>query len=88
MIKAVTGEDVSAEGTGGAATHNKERQCPLLCENREACIEQIKTLLSYLPANNGGTAAGPGRADPIDRAEESTRKRLNQMNRAYDMMGR
>ena len=53
VIKTVTGEDVTAEALGGAATHNTisgvaHYQCP----SDEVCIAEIRKLLSYLPSNN------------------------------------
>ena len=53
VIKATTGEDVSMEALGGAATHNQvSGVAHFLANNEEECIAQIKALLSYLPSNN------------------------------------
>ena len=53
VIKAVTGEEISFEDLGGAMAHNeKSGVSQFACESDEDCIEQIKVLLSYLPANN------------------------------------
>lgn len=53
VIKAVLGEDVTMEELGGAMTHNtKSGVAHFACEDDADCIEQIKTLLSYLPSNN------------------------------------
>ncbi|KAB2952535.1 methylmalonyl-CoA carboxyltransferase [Heliorestis acidaminivorans] len=53
VIKAVTGEDVSAEELGGALTHNqKSGVAHFLAESEEESFQQIRTLLSYLPSNN------------------------------------
>lgn len=52
VIKNVTGEMVDAEQLGGARTHNTVSGVShFFCENDRDCIEKIKTLLSYLPAN-------------------------------------
>jgi propionyl-CoA carboxylase beta chain len=49
VIKATTGEDVSMEALGGAATHNQvSGVAHFLANNEDECITQIKTLLSYL----------------------------------------
>ncbi|MDR9786373.1 MAG: carboxyl transferase domain-containing protein [Peptococcaceae bacterium MAG4] len=53
VIKATTGEEVSMEALGGAATHNQiSGVAHFLANNEDECIAQIKTLLSYLPSNN------------------------------------
>ncbi|MBN9648222.1 MAG: carboxyl transferase domain-containing protein [Terrisporobacter othiniensis] len=53
VIKTVTGEEVSAEELGGASTHNTTSGVAhFIAQNDEDCINQIKTLLSFLPSNN------------------------------------
>lgn len=53
VIKAVTGEVTNQEELGGAMTHNsKSGNAHFACDSDEDAINQIKTLLSYLPANN------------------------------------
>lgn len=53
VIKAVTGEEISFEELGGAMTHNeKSGVAHFACESDEDAIQQIKRLLSFLPANN------------------------------------
>ncbi|MCK9556510.1 MAG: carboxyl transferase domain-containing protein [Candidatus Cloacimonetes bacterium] len=53
VIKAVTGEMTTQEELGGAMTHNsKSGNAHFACESDAEAIDQIKTLLSYLPANN------------------------------------
>ena len=53
VIKAVTGEVTTQEELGGAMTHNsKSGNAHFACDSDAEAIEQIKTLLSYLPANN------------------------------------
>jgi len=53
VIKSVTGEEISFEDLGGAKTHNqKSGVAHFACESDEDAINQIKTLLSYLPSNN------------------------------------
>ncbi len=53
VIKAVTGEEVTFEDLGGAMAHNeKSGVAQFACESDEDCIEQMKQLLSFLPANN------------------------------------
>jgi acetyl-CoA carboxylase carboxyltransferase component len=53
VIKTVTGEEISFEDLGGAATHNTKSGCAhFACEDDADCIAQIRTLLSFLPSNN------------------------------------
>jgi len=53
VIKAVTGEEVSAEQLGGAMTHNKiSGVAHFMAADEKSCFDQIKKLLSYLPSNN------------------------------------
>ena len=53
VIKAVTGEDVSAEELGGSITHStKSGVAHFRAANDEECLEMVRTLLSYLPSNN------------------------------------
>jgi len=53
VIKAVTGEETTQEELGGAMAHNtKSGNAHFACESDEDAINQIKVLLSYLPANN------------------------------------
>ena len=53
VIKAVTGETVSAEELGGAAAHNNTSGVAhFFAENEQDCFGQIRKLLSFLPSNN------------------------------------
>ena len=53
VIKSVTGESVDFETLGGADTHStKSGVCHFACEDEPETIENIRKLLSYLPANN------------------------------------
>jgi acetyl-CoA carboxylase carboxyltransferase component len=53
VIKAVTGEEITFEDLGGAMAHNeKSGVAHFACDNDADAIQQIRTLLSYLPSNN------------------------------------
>ncbi|GGI03871.1 acyl-CoA carboxylase subunit beta [Egicoccus halophilus] len=53
VIKTVTGEDVTMEQLGGAMSHaTKSGVAHFAAEDEESCLEDIKYLLSFLPANN------------------------------------
>ncbi len=53
VIKAVTGEDVTPDDLGGAATHNQTSGVAhFFAGGEEECFSQIRRLLSFLPSNN------------------------------------
>jgi propionyl-CoA carboxylase beta chain len=53
VIEAVTHEKVSKESLGGAHTHNEQSGVShFFFASDEACLEKVRTLLSYLPSNN------------------------------------
>ncbi len=53
VIKTVTGEDVGFEELGGAMTHNsRSGVAHFAADDEPDAFEQIRALLSYLPANN------------------------------------
>ncbi len=71
VIKSVTGEEITFEELGGAMAHNeKSGVAQFACESDEDALNQIKRLLSYLPANNMedppivDTGDAPNRTDP------------------------
>jgi acetyl-CoA carboxylase carboxyltransferase component len=71
VIKAVTGEDVSAEALGGATVHSSVSGCAsLMFADEASTIAGVKKLLSYLPQNNiedaplAATGDDPGRTAP------------------------
>lgn len=52
VVKTVTHEKVTAEELGGASTHSvKSGVTHLSCENEIACINSLKSLLTYIPQN-------------------------------------
>jgi len=53
VIKTVLGEEISMEDLGGARVHSEiTGSAHFFAENEHECFEQIKKLLSFLPANN------------------------------------
>lgn len=53
VLKAVTGEEMSAELLGGAYIHNRvSGSAHLMAENDSNALDAVKNLLSYLPQNN------------------------------------
>ncbi|WP_300667201.1 carboxyl transferase domain-containing protein [Desulfoluna sp.] len=68
VIRSVTGEDVDFDKLGGAVTHcTKSGVAHFACEDDGECITRIKTLLSYLPANNTEEPPRILPEDPIHR---------------------
>ena len=87
VIKAVTGEEISFEELGGARAHNERSGVAhFACETDADCIEQIKRLLSYLPANNmEDPPIVPAGDDPRRTAPELDAIIPDNPNKAYDM---
>jgi propionyl-CoA carboxylase beta chain len=53
VVKAVMREEISPEDLGGGLVHSQESGvCHFLAKNDEECLDQVRNLLSYLPANN------------------------------------
>ncbi len=71
VVSSVTGEEVTAEELGGAAAHSeKSGVAQFTAKSDEECIEQIKTLLSYLPSNNLEEAPYTAPTDDINRLSD------------------
>src|ERR1700693_5915600 len=53
VVKTVTGEEVTFEELGGATTHaTKSGVAQFIAADEEACLEDARYLLSFLPQNN------------------------------------
>src|SRR5262252_7098324 len=53
VVKTVTGEDVTQEELGGAVTHaSKSGVAAFVADDEDACLDQVRYLLSFLPQNN------------------------------------
>jgi propionyl-CoA carboxylase beta chain len=64
VIKTVTGEEVEFEELGGAMSHNsKSGVAHFASDDEDACLEDTRYLLSFLPQNNLET---PPRVQPSD----------------------
>ncbi|MCH4890719.1 methylmalonyl-CoA carboxyltransferase [Acidaminobacter sp. JC074] len=87
VIKTVTGEEVSAEALGGAMTHNATSGVAQFYEqNDEACISEIRRLLSFLPSNNTETAPTFGTEDDMNRIIEEFNNIIpDNPNKPYDV---
>jgi propionyl-CoA carboxylase beta chain len=70
VVKTVTGEEVTQEELGGAATHaSKSGVAHLTSPDEESCLEDARYLLSFLPQNNLEPAPSDTPTDPVDREE-------------------
>lgn len=87
VIKSVTGEEVSPETLGGAQTHNTTSGVAHFMAASEAeCYQQIRDLLSYLPANNLQEPLRTENNDPIARTEDNLNNLIpEEANRPYDV---
>ncbi len=53
IVSATSGKDISSEELGGAMVHAKKSGIAnFVCESDEACLREIRKLISYLPDNN------------------------------------
>ncbi|MCD4715053.1 MAG: methylmalonyl-CoA carboxyltransferase [Clostridiales bacterium] len=87
VIKTVTGEEVTAEALGGAMTHNSvSGVSQFMSETDQACIEDIRRLLGFLPSNNMETAPEYACEDDINALEEALNSIMpDNPNKPYDM---
>jgi acetyl-CoA carboxylase carboxyltransferase component len=53
VVKTVTGEEVTLEELGGAMSHaSKSGVATFVADDEKACLDDVRFLLSFLPANN------------------------------------
>src|SRR5215204_3263709 len=68
VVKTVTHEEVDAEFLGGAATHTTRSGVAHLAASDEAtALDEVRRILSYLPANNLERSTRQAAADPPER---------------------
>ncbi|MCM2276596.1 MAG: acyl-CoA carboxylase subunit beta [Oligoflexia bacterium] len=92
VIKTVTHEDVTKEALGGAETHaERSGVSHFVAPNEQACLQAVRKLVGFLPANNLDEAPVRGArvgadADPIDRPCLAIAKILpDSSSKPYDM---
>lgn len=87
VIKAVTGEEVTSEELGGAATHNaKSGNAHFRAQSEDECFAQVRKVLSYLPSNNLDDAPFTDTADNVERMDLSLREIVpTNPNKGYDV---
>ena len=87
VVKAVTGEAVSAEDLGGAGVHMaRSGVAHLEAASDSAAIELTKRLLGYLPQNNSEDPPPIQPYDPADRADAALDTLIPEVEaQTYDM---
>jgi len=87
VVKTVSGEEVTFEELGGAATHaTKSGVAHLTAPNEEAALEDARYLLSFLPQNNLEQAPFAEPSDPVDREDPELDELVpDNPNKPYDI---
>ena len=87
VVKTVTGEEVSFEELGGAATHaTKSGVAHFTSPSEEACLEDARYLISFLPQNNLDPPPYSEPSDPVDREDAELDSAIpDNPNKPYDM---
>ncbi|ASJ21725.1 acyl-CoA carboxylase subunit beta [Brachyspira hampsonii] len=87
VVKAVTGEQVSAEELGGAYVHSKTSGvASLMFPDEVSTLEGVKKLLSYIPQNNLEDVPLENTDDDPNRADEELSNVLpDSPNKPYDI---
>nr|WP_212505741.1 carboxyl transferase domain-containing protein [Anaerotalea alkaliphila] len=87
VIKAVTNEDVTKEQLGGALAHNSKSGVAHFRYGSEAdCLQGVRRLVQYLPANNEDGAVLTATSDDPNRKSELLETLVpDNPNKAYDV---
>src|SRR3954467_4919008 len=87
VIKTVTGEEVEFEELGGAMSHNtKSGVAHFASDDEDACLEDCRYLMSFLPQNNLETAPRVMPSDDPFRMDEELNSIVpDAPNKPYDM---
>jgi propionyl-CoA carboxylase beta chain len=87
VVKTVTGEDVTFEELGGAATHaTKSGVAQFVSPDEETCLEDARYLLSFLPQSNRERPVYAAPSDPVDREDAELDTLIpDNPNKPYDM---
>ncbi len=89
VVKTVTGEEVTQEELGGAAAHaTKSGVAHFTSADEDACLEDARYLLSFLPQNNLEAPPYAPPSDPVDREDAALDEIVpDSPNKPYDMKG-
>src|SRR5947199_53312 len=87
VVKTVTGGEVTCEGLGGAGTHaTKSGVAQFIAADEEACLQDARYLLSFLPQNNLEKVPFTTPTDPSDREDAELDTLIpDNPNKPYDM---
>jgi len=87
VVKTVTGEAVTFEELGGAATHaSKSGVAQFTSPDDATCLEDARYLLSFLPQNNAEQPEWSAASDPTDREDAELDSLIpDNPNKPYDM---
>jgi propionyl-CoA carboxylase beta chain len=87
VVKTVTGEEVSFEELGGAATHAaKSGVAQFTAPDEASCLEDARYLLSFLPQNSAERPSFTPPTDPSDREDAELDTLIpDNANKPYDM---
>jgi acetyl-CoA carboxylase carboxyltransferase component len=87
VVRSVTGEDITHEQLGGADVHaGVSGAAGFVHDNEQECLEEVRHLISMLPANNRELPPSIPAGDPVDRANPALLELVPvDANRAYDM---
>ncbi|MEV5174944.1 acyl-CoA carboxylase subunit beta [Streptomyces flaveolus] len=87
VVKAVTGEEISQNGLGGADVHAATSGVAHFAyDDEESCLEDVRFLLGLLPSNNRETAPVVPTEDPADRPNDALLDLVPaDPNRSYDV---
>lgn len=87
VIKTVTGEDVGFEELGGAMTHNaRSGVAHFAADSEDEAFDQLRVLLSYLPANNLEEPPSIPPEDDPERMDEALQSVIpDNARKPYDM---
>jgi propionyl-CoA carboxylase beta chain len=87
VVKTVTGEEVTQEELGGAATHaSKSGVAHLTAPDEQSCLEDARYLLSFLPQNNLEPAPSDVPSDPVEREDPQLDTLIpDSPNKPYDI---
>ncbi|MEV7522698.1 acyl-CoA carboxylase subunit beta [Streptomyces sp. NPDC091371] len=87
VVRAVTGEEITQNGLGGADVHaGVSGVAAFAYDDEEGCLEDVRFLLSLLPSNNRETAPREETGDPADRRTDALLGLVPaNPNQAYDI---
>ena len=87
VVKAVTGAEVTHEELGGADSHAaRSGVAHFVYPTEEECLEEVRRLLSFLPANNLDDPPAFATGDPAGRSDPELRHLVpDEPHRPYDM---